>query len=119
MAESSRPYKCGECGEEFDSQRGLHIHQSKVHKGVSAEKKKEKVEIPGFPLRSLKPLVFVVIILLLGISFLAYANLKVDGEMDHSLTEDSVKREVITVFILPEEGEPENTTYSTSPTRES
>ncbi|MFP4116163.1 MAG: hypothetical protein ACLFTQ_03080 [Candidatus Aenigmatarchaeota archaeon] len=36
--------KCEICGKEFDSERGMHIHQSKVHGGIEEKGKEYKTE---------------------------------------------------------------------------
>lgn len=36
-------YKCEECGREFDSERGLHIHQSQMHSEASDHQIREKI----------------------------------------------------------------------------
>ncbi|MFP4045847.1 MAG: hypothetical protein ACLFS3_02195 [Candidatus Aenigmatarchaeota archaeon] len=37
-------FKCDECGKTFDTKRGLHVHQSQVHKGKSKDKEEKKTE---------------------------------------------------------------------------
>jgi len=42
MAKKKNSFECPECGEEFDSERGMKIHQSRSHKKKSSSKKKGK-----------------------------------------------------------------------------
>lgn len=42
MAKKKKSFECPECGEEFDSERGMKIHQSRSHKKKSSSKKSGK-----------------------------------------------------------------------------
>ena len=42
MAKKKNNFKCPECGEEFDTERGMKIHESRSHKSKSSSKKSSK-----------------------------------------------------------------------------
>lgn len=74
-------HRCEKCGREFDSEKGLHIHQSKVH---AREEEHRKVEIPevgleSSQLRILAPLIGVIFIVVVALLFINYYGTMPEG----------------------------------------
>lgn len=63
----SEKHECEECGRTFDSERGLHIHQSQVH----AE------ETSSLRPKSFKPWILAFLIIVLSFLFLNYSDYQV------------------------------------------
>lgn len=68
-------YRCEKCGREFDSEKGLHIHQSKVHEGEQEEPKKAEMPELGIKssrLRILAPIIGIILIIIVVLLFINY-----------------------------------------------
>lgn len=94
MPDNSESYECGECGKVFDSKRGLHIHQSKVHGSVSDEEPSSL-----FQIKSAKPWILAAVIIMLGLIFLSYSPGLVGEDTGNMTVENTVHKDFQTKTI--------------------
>lgn len=102
----NRSNKCEKCGREFDSERGLHIHQTKAHGGEAIE----GVETPESGLESSKvwaavALAAVILVIVIGSLLLNYEKAPQESSEkaeEGGTSKPNVRTQSITVTILPE-----------------
>ncbi|MFP4116462.1 MAG: hypothetical protein ACLFQ8_01835 [Candidatus Aenigmatarchaeota archaeon] len=95
--------ECNTCGKIFDSERGLHIHQSRVHasksEGTDQTKSTKFLEV-----KSIRPWIVAAVIIILGLG-LIIATDEVETERKEDGLEESFSRDL---KLVVEENETED-----------
>lgn len=95
--------ECDKCGKNFDSEKGLKIHKSQIHKGADEDKDSEGI----FQVKSIKPWVLAGIVVIIGLALMIAAGEGGIG-LDDEGSQESFSRDL--KLVVENENTTENTT---------